>query len=210
MIEPRSRHGYCVTVALAMLALALLFLAPASRATVLVPLTFDGLVSSAELVFTGTVTDSFTSIEGDLVYTTVRFGIDAVVVGEADSDVLELRFLGGVNGDQKTEVSAQFIPAVGDRGLYFVDHTTRDLVNPLVGWSQGYFPLVDIDNTTWLDLKNHPDYGLLEPDADPLAGKMRSLNFTREQIAERFPERFRFPLADFITAIAAIRAGQEE
>jgi hypothetical protein len=209
MIELRSRHGYITTVALAMLAAVLLFLASSSRATVLVPLTFDGLVSSAELVFTGTVTDSFTGTEGDLVYTTVRFEIDTVVIGEAQSNVLELRFLGGVDGEQQTEVSAQYIPAIGDRGLYFVDHTTRDLVNPLVGWSQGYFPLVDIDGTTWLDLKNHPDYGLLEPDADPLAGKMRSLNFTREQIAERFPERFRFPLADFVTAIADIRAAQE-
>jgi hypothetical protein len=159
-------------------------------------------------VFIGTVTDISARVDGELVYTTVRFDIEDLVVGEAEDDVLELRFLGGTSGEQKTDVSGQYIPVLGAYGLFFVDDTVRDLVNPLAGWSQGHFPLIEIDGTTWLDLKNHPDYGLLEPDTDPLAGKMRSLNFTREEIAERFPERFRFPLGDFVTAIKAIRAKQ--
>jgi hypothetical protein len=202
----RSRSGlFVVTVAL-----GLLLAAGVARATVLVALTLDELVAASEVVFTGTVTDSVTRAEGDLVYTTIRFDVDDVVAGEADGEVLELRFLGGNVGEQKTEVSGQYIPAVGDRGLFFVDDSVRDLVNPLTGWSQGHFPLIDVDGTTWLDLKNHPDYGLLEPDADPVAGKMRSMGFTREQIAERFPERFRFPLNDFVAVIAAIRTEQGE
>ena len=201
MTALRSRLA---TVALA----ALLMLTSPLHATVLVQLTLEQLVATSELIFSGVVTSSSTSTIGDLVYTTVRFDIDDVIAGEAESETIELRFLGGVSGEHRTEVSSQYIPAVGDRGLYFVDDATRDLVNPLTGWSQGHFPLIDVNGATWLDLKNHPDYGLLEPDADPLAGKMRSLNVSREEIAARFPERFRFPLADFVAAIADIRAQQ--
>jgi hypothetical protein len=204
------RPSHFVTVALATLTLALMFATAPLRATVLVQLTFNELVAASELIFTGVVTDSSTSVAGDAVYTTVRFEIDEIHAGEYAGDVLELRFLGGISGEYTTDVSGQYIPTVGDRGLYFVDDTARDLVNPLSGWSQGHFPLIDIDGATWLDLKNHPDYGFLEPDADPLAGKMRSLNFTREQIAEQFPERFRFPLNDFLAAIADIRGAQGE
>lgn len=210
MNELRSRSGLFVATVVVTVALGLLLAASVARATVLVALTLDELVTASEVVFTGTVTDSVTHAEGDLVYTTIRFDVDDVVAGEMDRDVLELRFLGGNVGEQKTEVSGQYIPQVGDHGLFFVDDTVRDLVNPLTGWSQGHFPLIDSDGTTWLDLKNHPDYGLLEPDADPLAGKMRSMGFTREQIAERFPESFHFPLSDFVSAIAAIRAEQGE
>jgi hypothetical protein len=207
MTHLRSR---IVTVVLASLVSALLLLTIPARATVLVQLTLDELVASSELIFIGVATESSTSAVGDVVYTTVRFNIEQVIAGETEGQVLELRFLGGSSGSHTTEVASQYIPAVGDRGLYFVDDTTRDLVNPLSGWSQGHFPLIDVAGTTWLDLKNHPDYGLLEPDASPLAGKMRGLNFSREEIAARFPERFRFPLNDFIAAIAAIRAQQGE
>ena len=193
-----------------MLLLLALAVTPIARATVLVTLGFDELVAASELVFIGTVTESSTAVEGEYVYTTVRFAVEDVIAGELESAELELRFLGGTSGSRQTEVSGQYIPAVGSHGLYFVDDTVRDLVNPLTGWSQGHFPLIEVDGSTWLDLKNHPDYGLLEPDPDPLAGKMRSLNFTREQIAARFPERFRFPLNDFVTAITALRAEQGE
>lgn len=205
MNDLRPRPGLFFTAAL-----GLLLAAGVARATVLVTLTLDELVAASEVIFTGTVTEAFTNVEGDLVYTTLRFDVDSVVVGELDDRPLELRFLGGTSGELKTEILGQYMPAIGARGLFFVDDSMRDLVNPLTGWSQGHFPLIDVDGTTWLDLKNHPDYGLLEPDADPLADKMRSLGFTREQIAERFPERFRFPLGDFVTAIVTIRAGQAE
>lgn len=201
-------RSYFATVALAVFTAVLLAIATSARATVMVPLTLEELVATSEFIFTGVVTDTSTSAVGELVYTTVSFDVGEVVAGEADGEIIELRFLGGVSGELTTEVSSQYIPAVGDRGLYFVDDTIRDLVNPLTGWSQGHFPLIDVDGTTWLDLKNHPDYGLLEPDADPLAGKMRSLNVSREEIAARFPERFRFPLADFAAVIADIRAQQ--
>jgi hypothetical protein len=203
-----KRHS--LSALFATVGLGLLLAHGSARATVLVPLTLEELVAASEVIFIGTITDSRSSAEGELVYTTVRFAVENVVAGELDGEVLELRFLGGSAEGQKTEVTGQSIPAVGEHGLFFVDDTVRDLVNPLTGWSQGNFPLIDVDGTTWLDLRNHPDYGLLEPDADPLAGKMRDLGFTREQIAEQFPERFRFPLRDFSAAIAALRAEQAE
>lgn len=188
----------------AALLLAVFAAAPRVRATVLVALSLDELVANAELVFTGEVIDSRTELVNDLVYTVLRFSIDSTIAGSFESSELELRFLGGSSGDFVTEVSGQYLPAVGARGLFFVDDTVRDLVNPLVGWSQGHFPLIDADGQTWLDLKNHPDYGLLEPDSDPLAAKMRGLNFSREQIADRFPEQFQYPLEDFAALIAVM------
>jgi hypothetical protein len=205
--SPRRRPGPSVVLLLWAL-LLLLAAVPPARATVLVPLSLEELVATSEVIFTGTISEATTSVEGDLVYTTLRFNVEDLVVGELPIRVLELRFLGGTRGSQKTEVAGQYIPDVGTHGLFFVDDTVRDLVNPLSGWSQGHFPLIEVDGTVWLDLKNHPDYGLLQADTNPLAGKMRSLNFTREQIAERFPEQFRFPLSDFVAAISAIRAEQ--
>ncbi|MCG8414596.1 MAG: hypothetical protein MI746_10305, partial [Pseudomonadales bacterium] len=35
------------------------------------------------------------------------------------------------------------IPKVDEEGVYFVESTSRDLINPLLGWSQGHFLIVD-------------------------------------------------------------------
>ena len=201
--------------AVSITALVLLLAAGFVRATTLLQLTYNELVSASERIFTGVVVDVTVTTEGDLVYSTVHFTVDAVIKGElADTTLertLELRFLGGTSAGLQTEVVGQFIPAIGAHGLWFVDDAERDLVNPLTGWSQGYFPFVETaDGSRWLDLRDHPDYGLLQENPDPLAGKMRDLNFTRAQIAEKYPERLRFPLDDFIVAINAVMAEQGE
>lgn len=182
-----------------------------AHATTLRTLTLEELVASSALIFTGEVIDVSSSVEGELVYTTVEFAVSEVVEGEFADATLALRFLGGSSGELRTEVAGQFVPALGDRGLYLVDALDRTLVNPLTGWSQGYFPLLTAaDGTQWLDLKDHPDYGVLVENADPLAGKMRDLGFTRAQVAERFPEQLRYPLTDFIEVIHVVAAQPAE
>jgi hypothetical protein len=207
----KSAAGRHIVALASAAVMALLLCAGGVRATTVLKLTLEQLVAGSELIFTGTVVDVASAAEGDLVYTTVRFAVEDVVKGEASSGTIELRFLGGASGELRTDVSEQYIPAEGARGLWFIDDTLRALVNPLTGWSQGHFPLVAAaDGSQWLDLKDHPDYGLLQENPDPLAAKMRGLQFTREQIAEQFPERLRYPLDDFIRAIDAVIAEQGE
>lgn len=177
-------------------------------ATTLEQLTLDALVAESELVFTGSVESVHFITESELVYSVVRFNVENTIKGEYAGATLELRFLGGNDGSVHTEVAGQFIPLLGAHGVWFVEDTTLDLVNPLTGWSQGYFPIVaNADGSLWLDFAGHPDYGLLQPIA-PLAGKMRDMNFSDEQIQQSFPTLLKYPLNDFVRAIDAIAAEQ--
>ena len=176
-------------------------------ATTLLSLTLRELVGGSSFIFIGTVTDVVARHDADLVYTFVSFAIEDVVSGEPAGESLTLRFLGGERDGERTDVAGQFIPAVGAYGLWFVEALDEAQVNPLTGWSQGYFPLSeDANGELWLDLRGHPDYGLIVEPADPLAAKMRGLRFSREQIAEHFPEEWQFPLADFVEVIRAVSA----
>lgn len=174
-----------------------------AQATTRLVLTLEELVENSTLIFTGTVEDVIVTDVAGVVYSTVRYTIDDVIEGDPALDTIELRFVGGATTTAHTEVSGQFIPSVGAEGLWFVDDLSRELVNPLTGWSQGYFPIVDKpDGTRWLDLQDHPDYRILTP-ADPLADKMRAFNFPQQQVEEEFPRRLEYPLDDFIDVISA-------
>jgi hypothetical protein len=193
---------------------ALLLLTPFAQATTRLVLTLDELVTRSSLVFVGTVDAISVNTDEGIVYSHVTFTVERIVesVVEADieGDTIELRFLGGNTAGALTEVAGQFIPSPGMRGLWFVDDTTRELVNPLTGWSQGYFPLVaGSDGAQWLNLREHPDYGVLAP-PDPLAAKMRAMNFPDAQIDARFPQALEYPLDDFVDVIRAIANGEAQ
>ncbi|MEY4642156.1 MAG: hypothetical protein RLZZ227_2150 [Pseudomonadota bacterium] len=204
-------HVQHLLIALLVTSALLLLLSPRlAFGTTLAALSFEELVTESDLVFSGTVDAVSVITEGDVVYSIVQFSIDSIVKGESPGEVLALRFLGGSVGALTTEVAGQFIPARGARGVWFVDDTTRELVNPLTGWTQGYFAFIDsADGSQWLDLSAHPDYDILQP-AAPLADKMRNLNFPPEQIQQRFPAARQYPLDDFLRAIAALAAEQGE
>jgi hypothetical protein len=116
---------------------------------------------------------------------------------------LELRFLGGADTELALDVSGQYVPAVGEQGLYFVTDPDRHQVNPLTGWGQGYFPIfTGDDGVLYLDLRNHPHYALLDDDGgNPLMKKMQAMNFSKEEIAAKFPKSQEFPLEDFVAAV---------
>ena len=65
--------------AVSITALVLLLAAGFVRATTLLQLTFNELVSASERIFTGVVVDVTVTTEGDLVYSTVHFTVDAVI-----------------------------------------------------------------------------------------------------------------------------------
>lgn len=119
--------------------------------------------------------------------------------------ILQLRFLGGQTAGLTVEVAGQQIPVAGDRGLFFISDPLSHQINPLTGWSQGWFPLLDAeDGRTYLDLRNHQDYALALGYPNPLAQKMQAVGFSRDQIQARVPGSLEFPLADFIAAITQI------
>jgi hypothetical protein len=62
-----------------------------------------------------------------------------VIKGEHDGATLELKFLGGSINGRILEVSGLRLPALNETGIYFIETLSQDLVNPLMGWSQGHF-----------------------------------------------------------------------
>ncbi len=55
--------------------------------------------------------------------------------------------MGGVFNGKIVQVSGMRIPEMAEQGVYFVESMSRDLINPLIGWSQGHFIIHD-DNGT--------------------------------------------------------------
>lgn len=101
------------------------------------------MAAASELVFEGRVesVDSRWSQDGSAIRTFVTFKVLDVIKGSA-RDTVTLSFLGGNVGHLRLSVSDLNLPVPGEKGVYFVESTERDLVNPLYGWSQGHFLLV--------------------------------------------------------------------
>lgn len=118
-------------------------------ATTILGMDIDKVAADAEFVFEGTVVNSETRQDSNsgIISTYVTFQIDDIVKGDYSGDSLELKFMGGVFNGQIVEVSGMRIPEMAEQGIYFVESVSRDLINPLIGWSQGHFIIVD-DNGT--------------------------------------------------------------
>jgi hypothetical protein len=201
-----------------LLAALLLLIAPLhASATTLLTLTLDELVSQSALIFVAEVKEVAVVETDGQVYTYVTFQTAAEIKGSVaeapapagnGSNTLTLRFLGGSTPGFTLEVSGNFIPAQGDRGLYFVEAADHTMVNPLTGWRQGAFPLFTAaDGVDYIDLRGHPDYAEAFGAANPLAAKMRALGFSAEQIDAKFPDTREFPLEDFVRAITYLLSG---
>lgn len=117
-----------------------------AHGTTLEEMHFDALVDQAELVFEGLVIGRQSQQEGaGEISTYVTFRILEVIKGDYPGETIELKFMGGEVNGQVMEVSGMRQPRNGERGIYFVESTTENLINPLLGWSQGHF-LVDQDS----------------------------------------------------------------
>ena len=75
------------------------------------------------------------------------FEIIAELKGDDDGELIELRYMGGLVGQLKLEVAEMDLPELGETGIYFVESTVNQQVNPLVGWGQGRF-LIKVDSKT--------------------------------------------------------------
>ena len=121
--------------------LLLIFLGTTSpQATTLLEMDIDSVAGKAELIFEGTVvaSESIQAINGQY-RTYVTFQVREVLKGSYTGDTLELSFLGGNVDGRGTVVSDMRRPETGESGIYFVESLNEDLINPLLGWSQGHF-----------------------------------------------------------------------
>lgn len=114
-----------------------------SRATTVIPPTFDQLVNEAELIFQGEVTDIKSQWVGEgaehRIVTYVAFRIDDAIKGSPGNSYT-IQMLGGTVGDQTMEVTDTPKFNVGDRDILFVEHNGSQFV-PLVGIMHGRFRL---------------------------------------------------------------------
>lgn len=80
---------------------------------------------------------------GRALATFVTFEIDDVLKGESAQQTVTLRYLGGEVDGVRLEISGLQRPALGERGIYFVDRAAGKNVHPLTGWDQGHFLVVE-------------------------------------------------------------------
>lgn len=121
----------------------------AARGTTVIPPTFDELVSRAEVIFQGTVTDVRSQWTGEgaqhRIESYVTFKVEDAMKG-APGESYTLRMLGGTVDGETMEVSDSPKFKVGDRDIIFVENNGSQFI-PLVGIMHGRFH-VDKDKQT--------------------------------------------------------------
>lgn len=112
-----------------------------TRATTVIPPTFDQLVNRAEVIFEGTVENVTSQWTGEgaqrHIVSLVTFTVNESIKGEAGA-TYTLQMLGGTVGDETMEVTDSPKFASGDRDILFVENNGRQFV-PLVGIMYGRF-----------------------------------------------------------------------
>ena len=118
-----------------------------ASATTILGMDIDEVVADAEFVFEGEVINSETrqDTNSGIISTYVTFQINDILKGDYTGDSVELKFMGGVFNGEIVQVSGMRIPQLTEQGVYFVESLSRDLINPLIGWSQGHFIIVEED-----------------------------------------------------------------
>ncbi len=121
--------------------------ANSAYATTILAMDIDKVIADAEFVFEGEVIISETRQDNSsgIISTYVTFRIDDIIKGDYSGDSVELKFMGGAFNGQIVQVSGMRIPEMAEQGIYFVESLSRDLINPLIGWSQGHFIIVEED-----------------------------------------------------------------
>ena len=112
-----------------------------SSATTVIPPSFSQLVTQAELIFQGSVTNVQSEWQGTgrdrHIQTLVTFKVDEQLKGAA-GDNYTISMLGGTVDDQTMEVTDAPRFKVGDRDILFVEHNGSQFI-PLVGIMHGRF-----------------------------------------------------------------------
>lgn len=129
------------SVILLSLSLLTLLLSQSLSASTVLQVDMDYVLGKSELVFEGEVISKRAQWTKDksTIFSHVTFRVDDVIKGSVKGKQLTLKFAGGVVANEGVSISSMVYPDIGERGIYFVEKVDSDLVNPLVGWSQGHF-----------------------------------------------------------------------
>ena len=185
--------------------------ATGTNATTILGMDIDKVANDAELIFEGEVIlhETRQISNTGIIHTYVTFTVHDVVKGDFSADTIELKFAGGTFMGQIVEVGGLEIPKEGEDGIYFVESTSRDLLNPLIGWSQGHFIIEQelgerrvrtIDRQTVTDIQSvssipsviKKPQAIIEGDGDVAAGVLvdsSSLSIERALTVEEFKNR---------------------
>jgi hypothetical protein len=125
-----------------LLSFACLFLGlNVTRGTTVIPPSFDELVSRAEVIFQGTVTDVSSQWTGEgaqrHIVSYITFKVEDTMKG-TPGDSYTLRMLGGTVDGETMEVSDSPKFKVGNRDIIFVENNGSQFI-PLVGIMHGRF-----------------------------------------------------------------------
>ena len=186
--------------------------ATGTNATTILGMDIDKVANDAELIFEGEVIlhETRQNSNTGIIHTYVTFTVHDVVKGDFSADTIELKFAGGTFMGQIVEVRGLKIPKEGENGIYFVESTSRDLLNPLIGWSQGHFIIEQelgerrvrtIDRQTVTDIQSvssipsviKKPQAIIEGDGDVAAGVLvdsSSLSIEQALTVEEFKNRF--------------------
>ncbi|MFT5571437.1 MAG: hypothetical protein ACI9FR_000351 [Cryomorphaceae bacterium] len=110
---------------------------------------FKAMSRSAEAVFEAEVTavEARWDQSKTRIHTYIEFRLVDVIKQPSQGNNLQtgerlvLQFLGGKVGADELRVSGLIYPELGEKGIYFISSVTRNMVNPLIGWSQGHFKI---------------------------------------------------------------------
>ncbi|MEC8803769.1 MAG: hypothetical protein VXX24_03275, partial [Pseudomonadota bacterium] len=125
----------------------------------------------AEIIFEGKVVEhNVRENDMGMIVTYVTFRIEELIKGEYDEQLLELKFTGGRLDEQIMEVSGLRIPSPNEEGIYFVESVNRNLVNPLLGWSQGHYLIYEQNGERRVStVNNRPVTNVLSTQSVPVA-----------------------------------------
>ena len=196
----------------ALLWVVLQLLPIAISATTILGMDIDAVAQGAELVFEGQVIQHNTQENAaGMVVTYVTFEVKDVIKGSFSEQFLELKFTGGTLNGQVMEVSGLRMPALDEEGIYFVESISRDLINPLIGWSQGHYiinadegerristvdrmPVTEVLPTGTIPRAIKRPLTIIDGDSDPATGivtEASHLQIDRAMTVEDFKARIR-------------------
>lgn len=109
-------------------------------ATTLLGMDIDDVAARAEMVFEGEVIHHQAQRDSTgIINTFLTFRILDLIKGDYSGETIELKFAGGKMDGEIVEVAGSSIPPLGEVGIYFVESASKNMLNPLLGWSQGHF-----------------------------------------------------------------------
>ncbi len=115
-------------------------------ASTILSVSFEDVVQNSELIFEGVVISQETrrsSLNGSP-YTYFTFEILDVLKGsDSVGGYITLGFAGGTIDGKTLVVHDLQMPALREKGIYFVESIQGRLMNPLYGWQQGHYIVVE-------------------------------------------------------------------